>query len=97
MELQIVISANEVVEHQCNYRKHICGNPLIRKSELTWVAEQIVKKLSLARSMRGEWAVVDTLIPAVVRALSPFALSEQPAKELREAELACKKQNALLQ
>ena len=93
MELQVIISRNEVIDFQREYRKHICSNPRVKKSELAWITEQAIKHLSQAASLRGEWAVSDTLRPAVIRALSPFALSDEPANILRDAELIRKKQD----
>jgi len=91
MELQLGINSDEVLDYQRDYRKYICDCPSVRQSELAWVTEKIVAMLSEATSQKGGWAVTDTIKPAVVRGLSPFSLSDKPAKVLREAELACKK------
>lgn len=87
MKLQLVISGNEVLEFQRAYRHHIRQFQHVRKSELDWIAAEIVGELSAATSQKGGWAVSDTIKPAVVRDLSSFNLSDQPAKVLRK-ELA---------
>jgi hypothetical protein len=91
MELQLAITNDEVLHYQRDYRKYICDYPSVRQSELSWVVENIVGTLSKATSQKCGWAVSATIKPGVVSGLSHFNLSREPAKVLRDAELACKK------
>jgi len=89
-ELQLAISSNEVLNYQREYRKYICDFPSVRQSELAWITDRIEGMLSAATSQKGGWAVSDTIKPAIIRGLSTFNLSDQPAKFLREMELAAR-------
>lgn len=90
MELQLVITSDELLDYQRAYREYICKFPSVRQSELAWIAMEIVDKLSAATSKKCGWAVSATIKPAVTRSLSLLNVSDKPAKALRLAELARK-------
>lgn len=92
MELELAISSNEVLDYQRAYRQQIFRHPEVRRSELAWVTEEVVRALSAVTMRTYAWAISATIKPAVVRGLSSFNLSDKPASFLRKAELAAQRQ-----
>lgn len=72
MKLRLDISQSEI-EQLCEAYKNRADKP--RQKLKNYVTEQILGRLTQARSVKGDWAVRDTIKPAVVEAVE-FYLAE---------------------